>query len=57
MGVPLPKNAAPLFPLFVGDGDMDGDEAEDGDGFWVLPLPGGVTCAIPGQKDGFQGVE
>lgn len=52
MEVP-PKNAR---PLLGGEGDMDGDDAEDVEGFGLL-LPGGGRCGIPGQKVGFQGAE
>lgn len=36
-----PKNAFPGSPLLGGEGDKDGEDAEDVDGFWLL-LPGGV---------------
>lgn len=49
----LEKNAFAGRPLLGGDGDIDGEDAEDVDGFWLL-FPGGVMWAIPGQKDGFQ---
>lgn len=51
-----PKNAFPGSPLLGGEGDMDGEDAEDVEGFWLL-LPGGVMWVIPGQKDGFQAGE
>lgn len=49
------KNAFPGRPLLGGDGDMEGEDADDVEGFWLL-LPGGVMWVIPGQKDGFQAV-
>lgn len=54
-GAFTPKNAFPGNPLLGGDGDRDGEDAEDVEGFGLLLL-GGVMWVMPGQKDGFQAV-
>ena len=55
LALPL-KNTFPGTPLLGGDGERDGEDAEEVDGLGLFAV-GGVMWARPGQKDGFHGVE